>query len=263
MYGGGYGRPPPPQQGGGQGGYGRPPPPQQQQMGGGYGYGYGQGQTQGQMQVQGGGYRPQQANDQELYSWFRAVDTDQSGAIDAHELQRALINGDWSPFSMETVRLMVGMFDRDMSGTIDFNEFKGLWKYIEEWKKCFRAFDRDNSGTIDKGELDNALRQFGIPVSRQVIDMVVKKVNILDGPKTRYGGLPQQGGGSWGMQGPGGFGMPPPQQPPRDSVSFDRFIYICVTIKTLTDSFKQLDKSNTGKVTLDYNTYLEFTIKNL
>lgn len=49
--------------------------------------------------------------DQQLWSWFKAVDTDGSGQLSADELQRALINGDWSPFNIETVRLMVNMFD--------------------------------------------------------------------------------------------------------------------------------------------------------
>ncbi|KAJ2585862.1 hypothetical protein H4R99_008614, partial [Coemansia sp. RSA 1722] len=97
----------------------------------GYGAGYGGGA--------GGGYNQQQqqqrppqapgvANDQLQY-WFRAVDStyagithridicatviDGSGQLDAMELQRALVNGDWSQFSIETVRLMIGMFDRD------------------------------------------------------------------------------------------------------------------------------------------------------
>jgi len=39
------------------------------------------------------------------------LDTDGSGQLSADELQKALINGDWSPFNIETVRLMVNMFD--------------------------------------------------------------------------------------------------------------------------------------------------------
>ena len=31
-----------------------------------------------------------------LWQWFGSVDTDRSGHITAEELQRALINGDWS-----------------------------------------------------------------------------------------------------------------------------------------------------------------------
>lgn len=53
---------------------------------------------------------PPGANAQ-LWGWFKAVDTDNSGQLTVDELQRALINGDWSPFNIETVRTMVNMFD--------------------------------------------------------------------------------------------------------------------------------------------------------
>ena len=51
--------------------------------------------------------------------------------------------------------------DTDRSGTIGFNEFAGLWKYIKDWQNVFRHFDRDRSGSIDGQELDQALNQFG------------------------------------------------------------------------------------------------------
>lgn len=55
----------------------------------------------------------------------------------------------------------VGMFDRDNSGTINFQEFSSLWKYVTDWQNCFRSYDRDNSGAIDKNELKTALTSFG------------------------------------------------------------------------------------------------------
>ena len=45
------------------------------------------------------------------------------------------------------------MFDRDNSGTIEFNEFYALWQYVTDWQRTFRSYDKDNSGTIDKDEL--------------------------------------------------------------------------------------------------------------
>lgn len=54
------------------------------------------------------------------------------------------------------------MFDRDHSGTINFEEFKALWKYITDWLNCFRSFDTDQSGNIDRNELKNALTTFGL-----------------------------------------------------------------------------------------------------
>ena len=41
------------------------------------------------------------------------MDQDNSGGISADELQRALLNGNWSQFNAETCRLMIGMFDKD------------------------------------------------------------------------------------------------------------------------------------------------------
>ena len=51
--------------------------------------------------------------------------------------------------------------DTDCSGTIGFNEYAGLWKYIKDWQNVFRHFDRDRSGSIEGNELREALGQFG------------------------------------------------------------------------------------------------------
>ena len=49
------------------------------------------------------------------------------------------------------------MFDRDNSGTINFQEFASLWKYITDWQNTFRNYDKDNSGSIDKNELQTGV----------------------------------------------------------------------------------------------------------
>ena len=63
----------------------------------------------------------------------------------------------------------------DNSGTIGFNEFSGLWKYIEDWKRCFQAFDVDRSGSINESEMGNALRSFGFNVSPKFIHTLIQK----------------------------------------------------------------------------------------
>ncbi len=92
---------------------------------------------------------------------FLRVDRDNSGSINAIELQQALSNGTWTPFNPETVRMMIGMFDRDNSSTITLDEFTALWKYVVDWQNCFKAFDKDNSGSIDQNEFKQALSAFG------------------------------------------------------------------------------------------------------
>ena len=67
------------------------------------------------------------------------------------------------------------MQDTDRSGTIGFNEFSGLWKYIKDWQNVYRHFDRDRSGSIDTNELNAALRQFGYNLSPQLLRLVEAK----------------------------------------------------------------------------------------
>ncbi|CDS03362.1 hypothetical protein LRAMOSA00764 [Lichtheimia ramosa] len=186
--------------------------------------------AQGYQQAQGQALPPIPPElNQQLYGWFKAVDTDGSGQLTADELQKALINGDWSPFNIETVRMMVNMFDH---GTIGFNEFGGLWRYVEDWKRCFGAFDQDGSGSIDRKEMGNALRAFGYNLSDGFVNLLINKFD-------KYG--------KW-SQGKG-------------DVTFDNFVQACVTVKTLTDSFRQFDTDSDGWIRINYESFLDLVVR--
>lgn len=58
----------------------------------------------------GGPGGPPAGIDPSVYQWFLSVDQDKSGHITAHELQQALVNGNWSHFNPETCRLMISKF---------------------------------------------------------------------------------------------------------------------------------------------------------
>lgn len=110
-----------------------------------------------------------------LRNIFQQVDKDRSNAIHAGELQACLSNGTWEPFNAETVRLMVAMFDKTQKGQLGFEEFKQLWKYIEDWRQCFQSFDKDKSGNINKEELKQALTTFGYQLSDAFYDLLMIK----------------------------------------------------------------------------------------
>jgi len=156
------------------------------------------------------------------------VDSDRSGQLSTEELQKALINGDWSPFNLETVRLMMNMFDTDNSGLITFPEFAGLWKYIEDWRTCFQAFDKDKSGFIDFNELKTAMTSFGYNLSDPFLRLIIKKYD-------------KRGTGD---------------------VSFDNFVQIAVTVKSLTDSFQRIDTDRRGFATISYEQFLQLVVSN-
>ncbi|KAF8327915.1 uncharacterized protein EI90DRAFT_3281430 [Cantharellus anzutake] len=177
-----------------------------------------------------GGHPPHNA-DSRLWDWFIAVDTDHSGEISASELQRALVNGNWTAFDVDTCKMLMSIFDTDRSGSIDFTEFAGLWKYIEEWQKVFHHFDADNSGTIDSQELSNALRQFGYNLNHRLLGLL----------QSKFESLPDEGY-SIRKSAPG--------------ITFDRFVRACVTVKTLTEAFQRLDTDRDGWITINYETFL-------
>ncbi|KAK7491375.1 hypothetical protein BaRGS_00017353 [Batillaria attramentaria] len=165
---------------------------------------------------------PQGVDPNFLAGVFQRIDTDRSGSISANELQRALSNGTWTPFNPETVRLMIGMFDRDNSGTINFQEFQSLWKYVTDWQGCFRNFDRDNSGSIDKNELKTALASFGYRLSDRFYDVLVRKFDRLG----------------------------------RGTVAFDDFVQCCIVLQTLTNAFRHHDQDQDGIIRISYEEFL-------
>ncbi|GJJ75996.1 hypothetical protein EMPS_08354 [Entomortierella parvispora] len=186
-------------------------------------------QQQQQQQLNGGHSQSTFPALNTLQDWFDAVDTDHSGSLSCEELQRALMNGDgWTPFNVETVRMMMNMFDRDGNGSISFNEFIGLWNYIEKWKACFQTYDLDGSGTIDANELQKALRGFGYRLSEETVRLIVTKYDVR------------------------GHG----------DISFDNFVQSCVTVQTLTDAFRRIDTDNAGVVQMTYEQFLGLVINN-
>jgi Ca2+-binding EF-hand superfamily protein len=158
----------------------------------------------------------------DLSAVFNSVDRDRSGKISADELQKALSNGTNMPFNPETCRIMIGMFDRDNDGAINFPEFTALWNYINDWTRCFRSFDKDNSGNIDKGELVSALTQFGYRLSDTFYNLLLRKFD-----RTHTG-----------------------------RIIFDDFIQLCVVLQTLTAAFRVKDLDRDGFITIHYEEFL-------
>jgi len=173
--------------------------------------------------------------DPTLWGWFTAVDTDGSGTIHVDELQQALVNGNWSTFDLDTCKMLMGIFDVRKTGSIAFNEFCGLWKYIQEWQNVFRHFDTDSSGSIEGDELANALARFGYRLTPYLLSLVESKyatVPLNQRNQPMYGRRPTAG------------------------MTFDRFVRACVVIKNLTETFQGLDTNRDGRVSFDYEQFL-------
>jgi len=169
-----------------------------------------------------------QGIDPNIYQWFLAVDSDRSGKINVQELQAALGNAPWARFTPETCRLMIGMFDRDRTGTIELQEFQALWTYIGQWRGIFDQFDRDRSGAIDGSELHTMLTQMGYRLSPQFVQTLLY----------RYDPVRKQ------------------------SLQFDGFVQACVLLKTLTDVFRVKDTRACGSIQISYEEFLSAVFGN-
>lgn len=122
----------------------------------------------------------------------------------------------------------MNIFDSDRSGSINFLEFEGLYRYIQDWHDIFRRFDQDNSGLIDRRELHAALEGFGFNLPAEMVRKLEKR-----------------------------FAPPPKAGEERGlGISFDRFLMACVSVKHYTEAFRRFDPNNTGRATMDYNTYV-------
>jgi peflin len=160
-----------------------------------------------------------------LRSMFSEVDRTGDGRLSEGELASALVNGDYSKFNRETVRLMIKLFDRDGDQCINFEEFCQLWKYLHEWRKHFEMFDRDRSGSINLQEFKTALDAFGYSLSPRCIGFIFQKYSRPDRRRDL-------------------------------AMSFDMFVQSCIVLKSIADTFKRIDTDRDGYITIGFEEFL-------
>ncbi|KAK7740029.1 hypothetical protein SLS62_011145 [Diatrype stigma] len=167
--------------------------------------------------------------DPTLLPLFRAVDKDGTGQLSERELSAALVNGDWTAFDPQTVRMMIRMFDSDRSGTIGFEEFCGLWSFLASWRTLFDRFDADRSGNISLDEFNNALVAFRYRLTPRFVELLFSTYD------KRSEGV----------------------------MSFDLFVQACISLKRMTDVFKKYDDDRDGYITLSFEDFLMEILKQL
>jgi len=157
-----------------------------------------------------------------LFPLFKAVDKQGTGHLTEKELRAALVNGDWTSFDPHTVKMMIRMFDTDKTGTIDFDEFCGLWSFLAAWRGLFDRFDEDRSGNISFDEYSKALVAFGYRLSSTFVGVL-------------YRTYEKRGS---------------------EAMSFDLFVQSCIALKRMTDVFKKYDVDRDGYITVSFEEFL-------
>ncbi|NXA32773.1 GRAN protein, partial [Eudromia elegans] len=145
----------------------------------------------------------------------------QDGKVDAEELRRCLlqsgISGTYSPFTLETCRVMISMLDRDYTGKIGFSEFKELWAALIAWKQNFMMMDRDRSGTVELHGLPQAIAAMGYRLSLRTLTAIAKRYST------------------------------------NGRIFFEDYVACCVKLWALTDFFCRRDNMQQGFVNFVYD----------
>ncbi|KAI3412531.1 uncharacterized protein J3R85_017231 [Psidium guajava] len=161
--------------------------------------------------------------DPSLVAAFQMADQDRSGFIDDKELQKALSAYSQS-FSMRTVHLLMYLFTNTNTRKIGPKEFTQVFYSLQSWRAIFERFDRDRSGRIDANELREALLSLGFSVSPIVLDLLVSKFDKSGGKNK--------------------------------AIEYDNFIECCLTVKGLTEKFKERDPAYSGSATFNYEGFM-------
>jgi Ca2+-binding EF-hand superfamily protein len=114
-----------------------------------------------------------------LWEAFNVFDTDSSGSISAEELGQVMRSLGQNPSDIN-LRDMIKEVDVDLSGSIDFEEFKTLMLSQQGDRKsrlklAFSVFDEDGSGQITTNELHNVMSLFGL--TDEELNEMIKEVD--------------------------------------------------------------------------------------
>ncbi|KAG7033501.1 putative calcium-binding protein CML49, partial [Cucurbita argyrosperma subsp. argyrosperma] len=161
--------------------------------------------------------------DPSIVACFQVADRDRSGFIDDKELQGVLSSYN-QKFSMRTVHLLMFHFTNTSTRKIGPKEFIALFYGLLSWRGIFERFDSDRSGKIDSRELKEALFSLGFSVSPMILDLLVSKFD-------------KSGGNS-------------------KAIEYDNFIECCLTVKGLTEKFKEKDTMYSGSATFSYEAFM-------
>ncbi|KAL7064439.1 hypothetical protein AAHC03_05663 [Spirometra sp. Aus1] len=154
-------------------------------------------------------------------------------AINAEQLMEILNKSslkslctDSKGFNMENARSMLAAMDNNLTGKMEYDEFKDLWECCQCWKVIFTARDKDRSRNLNVTELREALSEAGFNLSSSVFSVVVQRF------VTRS----------------------------ISAVTFEDWILCCVRLKNAFENTKAQSKTNDGHLIFTEEDYLRLSI---
>eukprot|EP00252_Welwitschia_mirabilis_P011370 TRINITY_DN25568_c0_g1_i3.p1 TRINITY_DN25568_c0_g1~~TRINITY_DN25568_c0_g1_i3.p1 ORF type:complete len:118 (+),score=17.72 TRINITY_DN25568_c0_g1_i3:146-499(+) len=113
-------------------------------------------------------------DDEEHYKrWFECVDADRTGYIDASELKGALAAGNLN-FPDSVVQQMIRLYDSDRNGTMSFEEFVRLNKFLAHVQSAYSMLER-GQGYLSLDDVYMALKKCGYLLDQPAFYTVCEK----------------------------------------------------------------------------------------
>jgi len=110
-----------------------------------------------------------------LQAWFQSVDTDRTGEISSVEL--AQLNFNNKILGPELARKLIGVFDKDRSGSISFQEYASLHQFLATLQAGFYGTDRSRTA-IPAAEVGTVLQRAGFSLAPTAAQTVVTKFDV-------------------------------------------------------------------------------------
>ncbi|KAJ3681967.1 hypothetical protein LUZ60_014540 [Juncus effusus] len=158
-----------------------------------------------------------------LREWFDRVDSDHTGNVTAPQLQRALSVGNLN-FPISIVQQMIRMYDFDKNGTMSFEEFLALNKFLIKVQNVFSTLERGR-GFLPLDDVFQALVNLGYSLDSPAFYTLCESFD-----KNKMG-----------------------------MVRLDEFISLCIFVQSSRNLFNSFDTSKQGRVTLDFNQFVYCT----
>ncbi|KAG7978435.1 hypothetical protein I3843_05G082900 [Carya illinoinensis] len=158
-----------------------------------------------------------------LREWFERVDSEKTGNITAPLLKRALAVGNLE-FPLSVVQQMIRMYDFDRNGTMSFDEFVALNKFLLKVQQAFSDLERAR-GYIVPDEVYEALVKIGFSLDTPAFYTVCESFDQKKNGRFRL----------------------------------DDFISLCIFLQSARNLFNSFDTAKQGRVTLDLNQFVYCT----
>ncbi|XP_062175907.1 uncharacterized protein LOC133880951 [Alnus glutinosa] len=155
-----------------------------------------------------------------LMEWFERVDSEKTGNLTAPQLKGALAVGNLE-FPLSVVQQMIRMYDFDRNGTMSFDEFIALNKFLLKVQQAFSVLERGR-GYIVTGDVNEALVKIGFSLDSPAFYTVCESFDQKKNGRFRL----------------------------------DNFISLCIFLQSARNLFNSFDTAKQGRVTLDLNQFV-------